>query len=174
MDVEVISRRTKAKSAARRYREQYRGCLTVPFYMTAAQISGRTPLQIIEELEALGPDPHPDDVDAVTGNSSWTAVSTACDVCDHIAYGSRVLFRLGDVCICEECVQGLMAQLAAENEAMKKLVRHKDKQQSDLLEPAAAAAAQCLVAAAEVLGSTDVSCSLHDLAMRIRDGEVWV
>ena len=94
----IITRQVLANSAASRWREQY-----------AAGQYGLDKLVIADQLDALGPNPNPDDIDAVIGNTSWTSVP----VCDNCGVSASVVVMVGEPMdyesstarLCRSCVQ---------------------------------------------------------------------
>lgn len=61
-----------------------------------------------EKLAALGPEPHPDDVDKIIGNTSWTACH--CDECrDSVEYvvmvGQEPDYDSATAHLCRDCIE---------------------------------------------------------------------
>jgi len=73
--MEVVTRWARAAAAARSWHEAYDW--QPADYRLA---DGRDPHEVARRLDALGESPHPDDVDRVVGNPSWTEV-LKCDEC---------------------------------------------------------------------------------------------
>jgi hypothetical protein len=68
--------------------------------------------RMYEDLSALGPDPDPDVVDAIIGNSTWTRCH--CDECDEdfemvIELGEERYYESATACICQECLLAALA-----------------------------------------------------------------
>lgn len=62
----IVSRTTRAKVIAKKWYNQYNGDSRLGWKY------GEDKRVIYENLLALGDNPHPDDVDRIIGNSSWT------------------------------------------------------------------------------------------------------
>jgi hypothetical protein len=94
--MKLISRRTRASGAASEWRAQY----------------GRDQDGIAKRIEALGPSPEPDAVNAVIGNDTWT--SCRCDECGHevefvVEVGEEPGYESSTATLCGECVRRAMA-----------------------------------------------------------------
>lgn len=91
----VISRKGEAATAAKRWSDTY-----------SSGKYGDDKLLILDKLEALGPNPHPDDVDAVIGNKSWT--NCYCDECQTayeqvIEVGQEPTYDSSTARLCKDC-----------------------------------------------------------------------
>ena len=99
----VVTRAGLAAQAAAAWRSQYPpGWLCDPHFE-----------EIYQRLVALGPAPTPEQVDAVTGNTSWTTVPE-CDAC-----GADAVLEVGELrecesataCLCAACVRAAAQML---------------------------------------------------------------
>jgi hypothetical protein len=105
----LITRKTLAANAAKRWRASYD-----PAFVLA---DGEKAGAIHKALLALGPNPAPDAVDAVIGNTSWTTL----DDCDGCGKKTAKLVRVGQepdydsrtACLCPRCLRAAMAVLGA-------------------------------------------------------------
>jgi len=91
----VLTRDSKAASAANAWKRQYRGD------------KGDREL-IASRIRALGDIPNPDDVDAIIGNGSWTRCTcTECgrDVNAVIHFGDEPNYVSDTVYICLGCIK---------------------------------------------------------------------
>ena len=94
-----ITRESRAKLAVKSWRHTY-----------SSGRYGSDKIIKLEQLEALGDNPTPDQIDAIIGNPSWTSVGR-CHECGK--EGCEVLIQLGQepnyesrtANICPECLQ---------------------------------------------------------------------
>lgn len=75
--MKLLTRKHKAKEAAQSWKSRYFRC--------GVWMSSDNKL-VYDNLIALGPDPDPDDVNTVIGNTSWTEIICSCcggqvDIC---------------------------------------------------------------------------------------------
>ena len=102
----LITRQDLANRAAQRFEERY-GVLG---HWTLS--NGRMPSEILTQLKALGPTPDPDQVDAIIGNTSWTAVPR-CDECGatdqpYVAQvGEKPDYESNTAHLCPGCIHQL-------------------------------------------------------------------
>lgn len=95
--MKLITRQTKAEDALQRYKMQY----------------PKSHKEIKEALAELGNNPHPDDVDRIIGNDSWTKMDQCCNECNKI---HDVLLEIGEspwyesqtAWICKECAKKVL------------------------------------------------------------------
>jgi hypothetical protein len=92
--LELIIRQKLANSAAERWKDQYQN--EFGFWMNVFDGDSE---EIYKELVAHGPTPNPDDVDRITGNTSWTTIG--CDNCHEFVKEAVV----GDIIICKDCLE---------------------------------------------------------------------
>ena len=96
--MELVTRQTKANTAAERWKDQYRS---------------RKYDQIYNKLVSLGKNPKPDDVDTIIGNTSWTGVHQ-CDECGSDSYtvvmvGEEPDYESNTAYMCKECIVRALA-----------------------------------------------------------------
>ncbi|WP_164087106.1 hypothetical protein [Stenotrophomonas maltophilia] len=102
----VVARRTLAAMAAKRWKNQYAGW---------ADGDG-SKAGVLLQLQALGPNPDPDAVDAVVGNRSWTTVPSCngCNAADCsvvVTVGETPGYESSTAHLCEKCVLAALAAL---------------------------------------------------------------
>lgn len=98
----LVTRESNAASWAKTFGNMYGTyCLT-----TFKLHDGRTAAQLKQQLEALGADPHPDDVDRIAGKS-WTWIR--CNECEEqvdkvVQLGNEPDYESSTAWICENCI----------------------------------------------------------------------
>lgn len=107
----VMTRKKEAKSAARRWRAQYK-----KYWDTPHELNESTK-EKYERLVELGTDPNPDEVDRIIGNDSWTCVR--CRECDKrvekaVMVGKRLDDEYPMVCVCMGCLKAAVALMKEE------------------------------------------------------------
>ncbi|WP_414554781.1 hypothetical protein [Stenotrophomonas forensis] len=102
----VITRKTLAAGAAQRWENQYAGW--------SAKDGEKA--KVLLQLQALGPDPDPDAVDAIVGNRSWTEVPSCngCNAADCsvvVTVGETPGYESSTAHLCEKCVLAALTAL---------------------------------------------------------------
>lgn len=128
--MEIVSRRLKAKYAANRYEQQY------PNVSATEERKDRMPQkQILRCLRALGPDPHPDDVDAVLGNDTWTTLGRQkrCGECGGYFDERYVKLGAGPTnTFCRSCIDAASRRLRQDEDATTQLTKTLDANKEEL------------------------------------------
>lgn len=107
--MELITRKTLAKSAPGRWRRQYFGSKDHDKVEITRQL---------DALEAFGFDIDPNAVDTIIGNKSWTEVPV-CDECKRKAHavvciGDEPDYESATAHICINCARRSVAELSVE------------------------------------------------------------
>ena len=91
--MELVTRQTRARKAAERWKIQYR--------------SGENDVRY-NKLLSLGDNPNPDDVDRIIGNTSWTSVPQCNECWAHtdmvIMIGEELDHDSYTAYVCKECL----------------------------------------------------------------------
>lgn len=112
--MKVITRQTLANTAAEQWKSNYfiKGRWMKVLFGDSEQI--------YKQLAALGPNPNPDDVDAIIGNNSWTSVRKCCECSERgpviVQVGEPVGYESHTAYLCSRCL-GMAALLAESVEA---------------------------------------------------------
>jgi len=103
----VVTRQSLANDAVRRWSDRY-----------SNGHYGVDKLEILRALEALGPTPTPEAVDAAIGNGSWTMVP-ACSGCGAaqceavVQVGEDDDYESATAWLCRDCAEAAVAALQA-------------------------------------------------------------
>jgi hypothetical protein len=105
--MKLITMKDNAKTAANRWFQAY-SSYGDQYWTSPSLTTGKTKLQVYNELVTLGDSPDPDVVDKIIGNSSWT--NCLCHECGNsvqavVQLGQEPDYDSNTACVCFICLE---------------------------------------------------------------------